>query len=219
MILLKLNGIDIEFPSIPEDILLKQYIPFKRMYDEMNALKESLDVEDGEDIPNVFLKEAECVVQSLYLFIDEDKIDLYELPIRDKQNKGLSQLYDMIVTIISSYKPLSNHKQDYSFKFKGIDYTIKGIHKEGKKDLTLIESIEILESQRVAATMDKSRSDDARYSSMLTTLAVLSRKENEKFPKTQLDINQMISERTNEFVDIPYTIALDAAFFLTFILE
>jgi len=219
VICIKLNNVELLFPSKPEDILLKQYIPFKRMYDKVNKIKESVNEDEVNEAHNIFLEEAECIVQSLYLFIDSDLIDLYDIPVRDENNKGLAELYEKLLIIMASYKPLESCKENYTFRFKEIDYTIKGIHKSSNKDLSLIESIEILEAQRIASTYPKDKSDDAIYSSMLTTLAVLSRKENERFPTNQLDINNLISSRSIELAEIPYTIALDAAFFLTFILQ
>lgn len=217
----KLNGIEITLPSKADEILLSQYIPFKRMYDEINKLQNNLEPElppGNSTSAHVFLEETALIVQSLYLFIDSDKIDLYECPV-NKKGKGLIQLYDYILKIISEYKPLIENKSDYIFTFNGATYTIKGIHKGAKTDLSLIESIEILEGQRIAGNIDKSRSDDARYSSMIRTLAVLSRKGFEKFPTSQIEINSMIESRSKEFLDIPFTIAMDAAFFLTFILS
>ena len=68
MILLKINGIDRNFRSTHADILVKQYIPVKRMYDEYDHLSDNLwnlEQAEGESITDDFLNYIK--VQTSYL--------------------------------------------------------------------------------------------------------------------------------------------------------
>jgi hypothetical protein len=87
------------------------------------------------------------------------------------------------------------------------------------KDLTVSESIELLEAQRILSNnrskknIKESDYDSYLFTEIITVISVLARKEDDIFPETQSEIDKFIESRQKHFVDIDMCVGLTAAFF------
>jgi hypothetical protein len=227
MFTVQINDHTFNVPETPNEVLLTNYIPFQRMYNEFCKMV----VDDHVDLKTqkeMVIQMAKCV-QS-YFSKDVDFEDIAGMPIGDfkssimslgrsetiRIDKSLSTIFNSIVNVISSYQPRIVDK-DYSFTYKDKKYIISTIHRPNYKgSLTVSESIEILEAQRIAYQMkDKQGVDNVKFSELLTMIAILAREKEETFPIEQTEIDDMIKVRTKLFMDITMDVAIDIAFFLT----
>lgn len=199
-------------------------VPLSRYIDFLKA-REALDdkgkLESGElNIPRVLAQSVgafmgvpvEGVLSAEYgNFEDVDNV-----------GKNLTSLYMWIVNLLGTFTPKIRKAEDCIFEYKGEQYAIPVIGLQTLAGLPLLpdletgEMIEAYEIKRMAQA--KIESDDPEgshlFSYYLRLLAVLCRKEDERFPVFENEVEVFINERLLHFQEIDAGTALDVDFFL-----
>lgn len=209
---------------------------------KMKALVESdidNDIEANDDImsrPEMLELLVECAAG----YFDIDPSKLMGLPVGimhenimqgvdmsavESGTESLSRIINMIMHAMATYTYNLPSNKIYKFEHKGEIYCIPATNATAltnidlPTDLTVSEAVECLEVKRMARVLHSSShtqqvKDNARFTEIIRTVAILSRKEGEKFPREQVEINRFIKERTGLFQDIPMKIGYDIYFFL-----
>lgn len=231
---MKHKSADLQFPSTADDITMRQWTDFQvrkakgpafildleRMSE--SARKEAMDKWEETHWAQFFGEIAETMATVVNV---ESGDLLRSLPaIADGQTSLLS-LWLELSTIINGYSPKAgnvfewkNHK--YIWPHTVVDSFGNNWHGQ---TLTTAQAIEALQTEHVYNAKDENGNyalEDRKYHVDITLLAVLSRriKPNEEIEELPLDFvkrREFIERRVKEFGDIPMTVALDMAFFLT----
>lgn len=227
MFLVSINGLDLSVPEQSNEVRLDHFVPFNRCYQAFNKyIDDQQEANEKVEIKQCILLMADAVATYFKLDIE----DIAGMPLGDFErtinslgrselnriDKSLSMIFNALSLASTTYQPKKIDK-DYEFNYKGQTFIISRVHQENYKgSLTVSESIEILEAQRIAnLTKDKKGPDNVNFTQMLNMIAVLARQKGENFPLDQAEIDEMLRERIEFFKDITMDIGLDIAFFLT----
>lgn len=226
MFTVTINNVEYQLPTVASEVPLKKYVPFSRNYNAYCRIIDQAETVTPQTTKEIIVKMAECIES--YLGETSDIETIAGLPLGEfresimslgrrelkSYDKTVSAIFDNLVRVVAMYKPRVIDG-NYFFDYKGETYYISTIHRNDYKgSLTVAESIEILESQRIASQLkEKHGEDNAVFSQTLTILAVLARPIGETFPLYQEEIDNMIAERTVHFQDITMDVAIDVAFF------
>lgn len=199
-------------------------VPLSRYIDFLKA-REALD--DKEKLEAGEVNVARVLAQSVGAFmgvpVDEVlRAEYGDFEDVDDISKNLTSLYMWIVNLLGTFTPKIRKPEDCIFEYKGEQYTIPTIGFQALANLPLLpdletgEMIEAYEIKRMAQA--KIQSDDPEGSYLFTyylrLLAVLCRKEDERFPVFESDVEVFINERLLHFQEIDAGTALDVDFFL-----
>jgi hypothetical protein len=231
---LKHKHADLQFPSTADDITMRQWTDFQvrkakgpafildleRMSE--SARKEAMDKWEETHWAQFFGEIAETMATVVNV---ESGDLLRSLPaIADGQTSLLS-LWLELSTIINGYSPKTGNTFDWKSHTYIWPQTVVdsfGNNWYGQT-LTTAQAIEALQTEHVYNAKDENGNyalEDRKYHVDITLLAVLSRrvKQNDEVEELPLDFvkrRDFIERRVKEFADIPMTVALDMAFFLT----
>lgn len=173
----------------------------------------SVDVTELMDAEGNLLPEV--MESHVNLFNGEEPVDI------ESSQYNLSTIFEHLYAIMKDYQFDSN-QNDYSFEYKGEKFkvfakyrdTLLGFQKYEKVSLgELVEAFEV--TRHTKKLFDKKNSDNSSITltEHLHLLAILARKEGEKFPMENTE--QFIDARARFFLDISLQNASDVFFYLT----
>lgn len=225
---------ELSFPSNADDITMRQWTDFQIRKDKCpqfmrelermkeDARKEAMDAWDQDNWAQFFVE----IADTMATVVNVESGDLLRSlpPIADGQTSLLS-LWLELSSMISNYQ----EKERNTFEWKGNTYLWPQKIVDSFANnwygqmLTTAQAIEALQTEHVYNAKDKDGNyalEDRKYHVDITLLAVLSRrvkpnKEVETLPLDFVKRRDFIERRVKEFADIPMTVALDMAFFLT----
>ncbi len=158
----------------------------------------------------------ESVINShVELFNKAKKVDL------ERSTFNLNKIFEYLYSILGSYE-FNDTQTDYSFTYKNEKYTvfakyrdaILGIQKYTKVSLgELTEAFEVTRHAQKLMSNDKNDKASVMLTEQLHLLAILARKEGEKFPSENTE--EWIAARARHFFDIPLQNSSDVFFYLT----
>lgn len=212
----------IELPENIDEVSLSQAIQFNNRYEKYRKWSEENDADEltvDQQIAQIELM-ANCV--SGYLDLDVKELSKLKVGSEDEFISAFDSVYGILaylISIMETYQFTKPEDSSYKFVHHGIEYSVRGYYRNAifdntdMTDLSLSEAIECLEVKRLALNIKNK--DNAKFTEMITTLAVLSRRDGELFPENQFEIDEFVNERVKEFQDINMKVAYDVAFFLT----
>lgn len=232
---------DIDIPERSNEVLLSQALRFNKAHD---VLREWRKEQFGDNDKLTFQDMTTALSRKEYLihvinclaeFFDMDPADFFCLKlgsIRDHimamadqtvksiYNNDLFSLFAHIYRIIVQYKPKLRTADDCSFMHKDVEFLIPAFlvkYLEGtpNEDLTVAESIEAFEVQRLAFDRKKTDEVSALYTEIVYLTAILARKPGQRLPDDQVGINAFIKSQVEFFADIDMETGFDVAFFLS----
>lgn len=216
-----INNVEYLIPEVASDVTFGNYIPFSRVHNELIKFEEKSEEYDEA----YFIKKVKLMMEAVAKYFNTDSNVIFGIESGDieesvkykvsvKNEKSLRLLYESIAMIVCNYVPVKDY-EGYAFMVNGETYYLRHTIKKGDS-LTVSETIEILEAQRIAKLLiPKYGKDDTFFNAVLTMMAVLCMKEGEVYPNEQSEIDSMIEERKKIFQNVSMNIALDVAFFLT----
>lgn len=224
-----INGKDYAIPETASEMKLSQFIPFDRVYRKLIEYEKDITEPTIETTKETII----MMVEAVHLFFKEthELEDIGGIQISDfnaniramkripKEEKSLRAVFNALINAHATYVPPIDERffDGYHFSHKGMKFTVSENHVNSKTNLSVSESIEVLEAQRISLMLkEKHGADNVDFSRILHTMAVICRAEGEMFPMTQAAIDEMIEQRINFFTDITMDVAYDIAFFLTY---
>jgi hypothetical protein len=222
------------FPDSAEEITMKQWTAFQirksecpdfiRALDRLEPAERQAAMEAWEE--ENWIQFFSCAAEMMSCVVDVKYSDLLKSmpPIADGQTSLLA-LYVQLAKSIDGYQP----KEPNEFTWKGHKYIWPKsvVEKFGQKwygnQLTTAEAIEALQTEHVYNAKDENGEfvlKDRKYHVDITLVALLSRrvKPNGEIEEIPLEFNSrraFVDRRVEEFEDLPMSVALDMAFFLT----
>jgi hypothetical protein len=130
----------------------------------------------------------------------------------------LTAIWDHIKSVIASYKYVEQHSEDYSFHYKGEDFKVfkkykDALYNESKfEKVSVGELTEAFDVTRLIEKRFKDKNSSTLLTEMLSIIAILARKDGERFPIDHKDA--FIASRASHFIDIPFDIASNVFFYL-----
>lgn len=230
---MKSDVVELRFPSGPDEITMRQWTDFMLRKAECPEFMLRLDTLDpsGKEVAMTAWGQldwaeffANCA-DLLATVVNQDSATLLKSmpPLEDGQTSLLA-LYIELASCIEGYVP----KQRKGFTHKGHDYVWPDtvVDNFGRswagQGLSTAEAIEALQTEHVYNAKDEQGVyvlADRKYHVDVTLTALLSRREkNGKVEALPLKANERrawIERRVKEFDDLPMSVALDMAFFLT----
>lgn len=230
---MKSETVELRFPSSPDEITMRQWTDFmlrKAECPDFMLKFDAMDTAKREDamISWSQLEWAEFFsncADLLATVVNTDSVTLLRsLPPFDEGQTSLLTLYIRLASTIEGYQP----KERRGFTHKGHEYTWpeKVVDNFGRnwygQTLTTAEAIECLQTEHVYNAKDEGGVyvlADRKYHVDITLCAVLSRRvKGGKVENLPLPFNErraFIERRVKDFEDLPMSVALDMAFFLT----
>lgn len=231
---IKHKSAELSFPSSADDITMRQWTDFQIRKDKCpqfmrelermkeHARKEAMDAWDHENWAQFFVE----IADTMATVVNVKSGDLLRSlpPIADGQTSLLA-LWLELSGLITGYQ----EQERKEFEWKGHKYIWpqKVVDSFGNEwygqMLSTAQAVEALQTEHVYNAKDKDGNyalEDRKYHVDITLLAVLSRRvkannEVEELPLDFVERREFIERRVREFQDIPMTVALDMAFFLT----
>lgn len=223
-------------PEVPAELRLSNAIDYELAYHKFEAW---LSETDGQEITLSwqleYLRHLSACVQAFCDTSETEHLPVGNLPAYlealskskefdyDTSESNLLALYANCLKCFTSYeKAKFEPGKAYTFEYKGDRWQVPASYRDVLtnqkrfEDLPLAQTIEGLEAWR---KYEEVKENDAQgnlfFTTVLNTLAVFARKENEVFPDDQTAIDQLINERLVYFQDIDMQVGFDViAFFL-----
>ena len=230
---MKSETIELRFPSGPEEITMRQWTDFMLRKAECPEAMLAIDTVAPEEREALMATWTELdwadffasCAELLATVVNTDAATLMRtLPALEEGQTSLLALYMELARCIEGYVP----KQRTGFTHKGHEYTWPEtvIDNFGRswagQSLTTAEAIEALQTEHVYNAKDENGVyilADRKYHVDITITAILSRRiKGDKVEQLPLNANErreFIERRVKEFEDLPMSVALDMAFFLT----
>lgn len=193
-------------PESAEEIEYRQLIMYGSAYEKFLQVK------------NKQLKDYLPVMSA---FFDTDTEAIRSLPMRffpgfEKQATGLF-LY--ITELMVAYEPKIRKGVDGDavIEYDGDTWLIPSALHANEADITFGQAIDLMDIQRKAKIEAENRPDDVddiTYTSGLSTLAVLLKKQGEELPEDDIQLKTLINKRIHRFAKMDMVTALDCIFFL-----
>ena len=196
----KINDVLYSLPIEVSDIKLGDFLPFNREYQKY------VDLQNNDADQKELIKQMVKCISAFF------KCDVKD--VRKSSYSSIEVLFNYLTNVITKFK--IQDKEIITFDYKGEKWTLNNLT---NKDLTVSESIELLEAQRILSNnrtkknIKESDYDSYLFTEIITVIAVLARKEDDIFPESQSDIDKFIEARQKHFVDIDMSVGLTAAFF------
>jgi hypothetical protein len=233
------NKHEMPVPYSLEEINLSQYYDFQIAYDRMMREAEKVDngeINSGErhesKVVELMIETCKIIVPKADLLDFNPNENITEYIETFKIIEGgdeltISLLYAHLFNIVRIYEP--KHKDKVEFEYKGETYKIiaQELWRSWMMDpnytqMSAGEYIWINEFKR-----EKKKVDDQsfeQYGTMafrvnLFMLAILARKEGEQLPYKESELREFVLNRAKHFQEVPASIALDVAFFLSHLIE
>jgi hypothetical protein len=171
----------------------------------------SVDVSDLLD-PHGNLKES-----VLEAHLEIYKNEAYRPPV-DSTLNTLTAIWDHIKSVVASYQYIPQDSENYSFEYLGEQFFVfkkfkDALYKESKYDKVSVgELTEAFDVTRVIEKRFKTKNSSTLLTEMLSIIAILARKEGERFPME--DKESFISARASHFINLPFDIASNVFFYL-----
>lgn len=225
---------EFRFPSSADEITMRQWMDFQLRKAEAPDWFHDLERADAAGREEKMKAWDEStwaeffylVADLLATIVDAGAADLMRAlpPIADGQNALLS-LYIQLSSIIEGYTP----KERSTFEWKSVQYVWpqKVVDSLGNawygQELTTAEAIEALQVEHVYNAKDENGvylMNDRKYHVDVALLAVLTRKvlPDGTIEQVPLEYNarrRHLEKRIKDFADVPMSVCLDMAFFLT----
>lgn len=209
-------------------------VPLNRYVDFLKAV-EPLDDREKVEAGEVNEARVLCKAVGAFFGVDLDKVLEAEYGLyynEDAVTGNVRSLYAWIVSLLGTFKGRIRTDADCKFEHAGSVYTIPVIATQTLAALPLLpdlstgEMIEALEIKRIASQKIADDPEGSHlYSYYLRLIAVICRKEGERFPIFDHDVTRFIDERVAVFSGktsgqvISAGIALDIDFFLAAIMR
>lgn len=225
----------IELPSDPSEIPMKTWVAWQLVRENAPVWFKEVAALDEEERKEAVLQWDEekwnayivQIAKEICIFANDTTIEeiIEGSTPNDEEQAGLLAMYGTIMKPILNYEP----KARKSFVYRGLKFVFPKslIDNMGNKtlgaEITTIEAIEALQAEHVYSQKDESGQfimKDRKYHTDLALLTAIARRveENGKIEKMPLDFikrRRFFNSRMKFFEDVPFTIALDMAFFLT----
>lgn len=232
---------DIDIPERSNEVLLSQALRFNKAHDALRAWRKDqfgdTDKITFQDMTTALSRKEYLlrVIDCLAEFFDMDPADfmgfkvgslrdhilaMADQTVKSIYHNDLFSLFAHIYRIIVEYKPKLRTADDCTFTHKGVEFLIPSFlvkYLEGtpNEDLTVAESIEAFEVQRLAFDRKKTDEVSALYTEIVYLTAILARKPGQRLPDDQVGINAFIKIQVEFFTDIDMETGFDVAFFLS----
>ena len=207
-----------KFPEKVNEISLWQYCQYESKYNSMSDEFKNLDIETLDGFQTA--RYIHNMVELLSCFTDCDLNELMSIPLNTKF-KGTKQvinelqtLFFYITKMIAEYQP---QKRTY-FKYKGQKFifphqTISKLTKQPQNPkLTAGEAILMFQYNHI---FQKAKDAQGTFYKLLGMIAVLCRKDKEKLPISEFELDKFQENRIQFFKGIGMDIGLDIySFFL-----
>lgn len=210
----KINGkvvFEWDIPSRPEEVTYRQLVMFETAYQNFLNEKEKAK---GPALLKAYTK----VVAA---FFDVGVEEVYKMPVNlyNDWEKEMTGLFLYLWEIMMSYKPALRTKdgQAHVFQYKGETWEIPWAVNVKEVDITYGQAIELLEIERKAQADKETRQDhdNIRYSSDLFKIACLAKQPGEELPESDVELQDLMKQRAEHFVDIDMVTMKDLLFFST----
>ena len=149
-------------------------------------------------------------------------------------DEAIDLVFDIIVETLSQYSPKRyDEGEPFEFTHHGEKYIVRSVDTE--RDLTMEELVESLEVERAlsifrtankpsksskpnsqnsgAKAPKKNESSDIFFTEAVSLLAILARKEGETLPDGDSDVEKLIANRKELFMDVHFAVGVDMVFF------
>lgn len=214
------------FPEKAEEISLRQYAEYREIWENLPSFVTEKPLEEWDEEQTIEYMEIQTralliltkvqMPDGSYERCTED--DILAIPADEDSDIARSALFTKVVRVIDRYKP----KELSRFTYKGCNFVVPEHMKLGNRivrhgvNISTIEAIEALQLEHI---YNKKKGAERLYHSDLGVMAAVCRKivdgKKEKLPINTKKRRELITERIAFFSDIPMTVALDVAFFLT----
>lgn len=134
-----------------------------------------------------------------------------------EQNSCVLTLYEFYYEMIYLYVPTPVDDSSFSYMYKGEKYTITNNKDEA---ISVLQGVEALQNKFIIEEAKSNKSyniEDLITTELITTLAILSKKEGEDISEVVTDLQKYkdyIKKKKEHLVDIDAKTALDVTFFL-----
>ena len=228
----------IKLPQKASETKLNQFIDILASYESHQKFYDDLKDGEIENNPANKLQKAIYQAEEVAEFTGSQNIfGNHVASIGGQDVEATLEFTSMLNTsiwgVLSAYEPKLKYDEDYIFTHRGEKFTCKAVYRDVLLNTVEFESLktgEGIEMMEVFRKMESAKGNDMtgslRYTSYLTMLAVLARKEKEKFPTSKDEIEKFIKKRINFFggvnngkqvnsLIVSYTTAMDVFFWAT----